>query len=300
MARACDGFAEGPPLSWQQEARWRRTLAVVFVILILMASVMGRPLVHITRAAIVDRWRAESIPAGYVDDASRLDRTKVAEVVAATSDSAAAEIQLAQLLRRAAADSIGVAIAGARHTMGGHTIARDGIVIDMTTFRGMALAADSVSLHVRAGTRWSEVIPYLDRHGRSLAVMQSNNSFTVGGSLSANAHGWQHDHAPMASSVIAMRVMTPDGTVHRASRMENRELFSLVLGGYGLFGIMLDAQLRTVPNERYQVERFETTSDRYADLFNRAVRQAGARGRGIGMAYGRLSVASGSFLREAT
>jgi FAD/FMN-containing dehydrogenase len=188
-----------------------------------------------------------------------------------------------------------VSIAGARHTMGGHTIAANGIVIDMTTFTGMSLAKDG-TLRVRGGTRWAEVIPFLDRNGRSLGVMQSNNSFSVGGSLSANAHGWQHDHAPMASTVHALRIMTADGIVHRANRVENAELFRLALGGYGLFGIILDADLETVPNELYRIRRYETTSGGYEQMYARRV----AGNRFVGMAYGRLSISPSSFLRDAT
>jgi FAD/FMN-containing dehydrogenase len=55
--------------------------------------------------------------------------------------------------------------------------------------------------------------------------------------------------------VESLRVMRADGMVVRCSRTENAELFSLVLGGYGLFGIILDAELRVVPNVRYQLRR---------------------------------------------
>src|SRR5256885_1088593 len=162
----------------------------------LTAVLVGRPVYHIARSAIVNASRETPTPAGYADDASRLDRVRVAEIVRVHTDSAAAESQLASLLHRAQREKLNVSIAGARHTMGGHTIAANGIVIDMTTFTGMSLTRDG-TLRVRGGTRWAEVIPFLDRNGRSLGVMQSNNSFSVGGSLSANAHGWQHDHAPM-------------------------------------------------------------------------------------------------------
>ncbi len=39
----------------------------------------------------------------------------------------------------------------------------------------------------------------------------------------------------------------------RGSRTENPELFSLALGGYGLFGILLDAEIRLVPNARLRL-----------------------------------------------
>lgn len=283
-----------PPVRIPRRPSWK--FWVILGVVGLPAVLLARPIYHLARSATIHAPRPTTTPAGYVDDASRLNRARVAEIVRAATDSAAAESQLASLLLRARHDGVKVSIAGARHTMGAHTIAPNGIVVDMTTSRGMSLSSDSTMLLVRAGTRWSEVIPFLDRYGRSLPVMQSNNSFTVGGSLSANAHGWQHDHPPMASKVRALRIMTADGVVRRASRNENRDLFRLTLGGYGLFGIILDAELQTVRNELYRVRRYDATSDHYETTYAQAVRGNPS----IGMAYGRLSVSPGSFLSEAT
>ena len=101
--------------------------------------------------------------------------------------------------------------------------------------------------------------------------MQSNNAFSVGGSLSVNCHGWQFDRPPIASTVESFRLMQADGTIVRCSRKENQELFSLALGGYGLFGIILDAELRVVPNERY---RLEQTSFRSISRWQRSTRRS--------------------------
>jgi FAD/FMN-containing dehydrogenase len=283
-----------PPVNARRKPTWRfwAVLGVVALVVVLLS----RPVYHVARSAMVHRVRETPTSADFVDDASRLNSTAVATIVRALADSAAAESQLEELLQRARREKLQVAIAGARHTMGGHTITPNGIVIDMTTFRGMALSADSNALLVRAGTRWSEVIPFLDRHRRSLPVMQSNNSFTVGGSLSANAHGWQHDHPPMASMVRAVRIMTADGVIRRATRAENAELFRLALGGYGLFGIILDVELRTTRNELYRMRRYDATGDSYEETYARYV----SGNAGVGMAYGRLSVSPSSFLTEAT
>lgn len=285
---------EAPPLRIPSRPGWK--FWVILGAVALLATFLMRPVYHVARSAMVHRARGAVTPAGYLDDASRLNRTPVAEIVQALADSGSAESQLQSLLRRARDQGLKVSIAGARHTMGAHTITPNGIVVDMTTFRGLSLSADSVVLLVRAGTRWSEVIPFLDHRGRSLPVMQSNNSFSVGGSLSANAHGWQHDHPPMASMVRAMRIMTADGVVRRASRTENSELFRLALGGYGLFGIILDAELQTVRNELYRMRRYEATSDNYEGTYMHVVSGKPS----IGMAYGRLSVSPRSFLTEAT
>ena len=57
--------------------------------------------------------------------------------------------------------------------------------------------------------------------------------------------------------------MKADGSIVRCSGHEEKELFSLVLGGYGLFGVILDVELTVVPNERYRHESEVLPADRY-------------------------------------
>src|SRR5215469_1301115 len=215
---------------------WRRILSCFVLLLFLFAVLAGRPILHLARTAWHDRNQISPVPTGRTDDASRLDETAVAETWKIPDDDAAAEKQLATLLEYARTNHLKISIAGARHSMGGHTIYPNGIVIDMLPFNRMALDESRNILHVQAGARWRDVLTFLNAHGRSVAVMQSNDDFSVGGSLSVNCHGWQFDHPPIASTVVSFRLILANGRIVTCSRKENSELFSLVLGGYGLFG----------------------------------------------------------------
>lgn len=156
----------------------------------------------------------------------------------------------------------------------------------MLPFKGMQLDEDKNLLHVQAGAKWADVIPYLDQHGRSVAVMQSDNSFTVGGSLSVNCHGWQYGRPPIASTVESFHLMKSDGSVIACSRTQNRELFSLALGGYGLFGVILDADLRVVPNERLRLEQYVVPLGRAMESFARSLRKT----PNAEMVYARMNI----------
>jgi FAD/FMN-containing dehydrogenase len=227
-------------------------------------------------------------------DASRLSSNTPAEVIAVPADPALAERQLAALVRRASAEKLKISVSGARHSMGGHTFYPGGIVLDTLPLDHMALDEKTRLLTVGAGARWSEIIPYLDRHGMAVAVMQAYDDFTVGGSLSVNGHGWQNDRPPLAATVESFRLLTAGGEVVRCSRTENSELFSLALGGYGLFGVILDATLRVVPNETYVAEAHRVKPADYGRRYEELT-----HGRDdVGMAYGRISVAPDSFLED--
>jgi FAD/FMN-containing dehydrogenase len=216
---------------------------------------------------------------------------KTSEVWRMPPDPAEAEGGLRALLLRARDEGLPVAIAGARQSGGGQAYAAGGLIIDMRPYRGMALDAKARTLKVQAGATWKEVLPFLHARGFSPLVMQAYNDFTVGGSLSVNAHGLQ-PAAPISHAVLAFRIMLADGRVVKCSRSERSELFKLALGGYGLFGVILDADLRVVPNERYRVQRHFVRPEQFAQAFASHV------GRDAGLAHGRFSVAPGTFLRE--
>jgi len=270
-------------------------LAFLALIVVAVTALVAPPAIFL--AGVWWHDPAKPIPSASAgtNDASHLNASKPSEVVAIAADPAAAERQLGELVRRAAAEKSHISISGAHHTMGGHTLYPGAIVLDMLPFNRMSLDEGGRILTVGSGARWAEIIPYLDHRGFAVAIMQSNNDFSVGGSLSANCHGWQNDSPPIASTVESFRILTADGSIRRCSRTENKELFSLALGGYGLFGVILDVNLRVVPNEFYQAEAHRVAPADYNRVYHELTKDR----TDIGMAYGRINVAPNSFLKDA-
>src|SRR5262249_40206728 len=52
-------------------------------------------------------------------------------------------------------------------------------------------------------------------------------------------------------------IVTPDGATKRCTRKENKDLFALAVGGYGLFGVITAAGVRLVPRRKLK-RRVET------------------------------------------
>ncbi|MBW4418316.1 MAG: FAD-binding oxidoreductase [Myxacorys californica WJT36-NPBG1] len=267
-------------------------LSILLAGITILSSIAARPVLHLVQTAQNDQDERVPLPSDFVDDASRLNQTRMM-MVKISSDSAIAKLQLRQALKDAKSQGKKVMTSGSRHTMGGQTIYSNGIALDMTEFNQMRLNPTTGILTVQSGATWAAVIPYLNQHGFSVTVMQSNNDFSIGGTMSANAHGWQHDHPPFASTVESFQLMLADGTVVHCSRQENAELFSLVLGGYGLFGIVLEVNLKVVPNQSYIAHRTVIPSRVYVETYRSKVPTQ------TGMAYGRLSIAPENFLQEA-
>ena len=272
----------------------RKVLWFIFILLVTTLALVARPVWHVIATAKNDVDELEPLPAGFVDDASRMNRAHVAEIFQIPQDPAAAEEQLAALLKRANAEGLKVSIAGARHSMGGHTIYPGGVAINMLPFNQISIDRENKLVRVGAGAVWSDIIRELDGEGLSVAVMQSNNSFSVGGSISVNCHGWQFGKPPISSTVESFRLMKADGEIVTCSRSENRELFSLALGGYGLFGVILDVELRVVPNERYRIEQFLVPAEDALSTFEETVFGQ----PDVAMVYARMGIVPDDFLNE--
>lgn len=225
-----------------------------------------------------------------LDDVSRLNQTRVAEVVRPST-----EEDIKRAVRRARETGAAVSISGAKHSQGGHAFHRGAIHLDMTEFNQI-LAVDEVgkTIRVQSGATWRDIQDRVNGIGLSVQVMQSSNIFTVGGTLSANAHGRDPRFGPVIETVRSFRLLTANGEVLDVNRAENQELFGLVIGGFGLFGVILDVELDLTENTVLEKRTVELDYAEYVDYFENNV-----RGKpNVGLHFGRLSIDPDTLLRD--
>jgi len=154
-----------------------------------------------------------------------------------------------------------ISVAGGRHAMGGQQFGTDTLLIDVRKMnRVLNLDRERGILDADAGIEWTELIDgYLalqngDPHVWGIAQKQTGaDRLTMAGTIAANAHGRGLTMKPFISNVESFVLVDATGAAHTCSRTENPELFRLVHGGYGLFGIVTSLKLRLVP--RTKIER---------------------------------------------
>ena len=186
-------------------------------------------------------------------DASIIDNGKhyLARRVTLVTPGDEAEVRDALLQARAA--NRPVIARGAGKSQGGLYQADDAVILDMSRFnRILEIDAENRRVRVQPGVIWDQLRGELEPHGMAVSSSQSYGVFSVGGSISINAHGRNIDVGVVAQSVLSITVMLADGGVVVASRDANAELFSLAVGGLGLFGVLLEATLVLVPNQIYR------------------------------------------------
>jgi FAD/FMN-containing dehydrogenase len=181
---------------------------------------------------------------------------------------------------RAARDAhLPVAVAGARHSMGGQQFVSDGMVLDMTGMRRiLALDAEHGLVDVEAGIDWHSLIAELvatqatvERQWGIIQKPTGADGLTIGGSLGSNVHGRGLSMAPFVQDIDSFVMLDADGEEYTCSRHENPELFRLVIGGYGLFGVVTSVSLRLSPRQKLErvVEWIDV--DDLASLFDRRI-----------------------------
>jgi FAD/FMN-containing dehydrogenase len=187
---------------------------------------------------------------------SRLNATRVAEIVRPVSIE-----ELRSAIGRAAAARRAVAVAGGRHAMGGQQFAEDALLVDTRSLdRVTAFDRENGVISVEGGIQWPALLAYLDEtqrgESRQWGIFQKQTGadrLSVAGALSCNAHGRGLTLKPIIQQVVAFDLLDADGHVRRCSRTQNRELFTLAVGGYGLLGVITQVQLQLRP--RVKVER---------------------------------------------
>src|ERR1044072_3376142 len=123
---------------------------------------------------------------GSINDASCLNKTEIYGVVDVRSVD-----DIAKTLSFARDNKLSVTTSGVRHSMGGQAFRKGGIVLDMRTFNKIVLNESSRSVTVQPGATWHDIQNVL--HPRfAVRAMQSTDIFTVGGSISGNGDGMDH------------------------------------------------------------------------------------------------------------
>jgi FAD/FMN-containing dehydrogenase len=98
-------------------------------------------------------------------------------------------------------------------------------------------------VEVQASATWTAIAAHV-RPGDAQAAAASLRTTmpTIGESIAANSAG--PDGRPAVAHVDSITLITLEGELRKISRLSHRELFSLVVGGQGLFGTIYSVNLR--------------------------------------------------------
>src|SRR5947207_1672902 len=163
-----------------------------------------------------------------------------------------------------------ISFCGTSHTMGGQTIARDGLRLNFKRYNQIiGYDPKNELVTVQPGVTWGELSAYLDPLGKRPHTQQSYCSFSTGGSVGPNCHGVSSKKT-LISSIHSFKMIDAQGNTYTCSREENYDLFSEFIdlegntqtwskdemkkifsqtpGGYGLLGAIYEITFRVKRN----------------------------------------------------
>src|SRR6476660_1385949 len=94
---------------------WKRGIFLFFIVLLVM---IGRPVAFLIYTSYKDKDPVNIESPGYANDASKLNKTKIDELVKVPEDLDKATEQIALLIQQAKTEGKKISIAGAQHSMG--------------------------------------------------------------------------------------------------------------------------------------------------------------------------------------
>jgi len=186
---------------------------------------------------------------------SQLNPTNVKEIVSIESLN-----ELREVIKTASVNGAVLCIAGGKHSMGSQQFATGGILIDTSKMnRVLNFDAERGLIEVEAGIQWPELIAHYLSAQKDLAkqwgIAQKQTGadrFSIGGTISSNSHGRGLTMKPIIENIESLVILNYKNELIKCSRDENDDLFRLVVGGYGLFGVIVSATLRLVPRHKIQ------------------------------------------------
>jgi FAD/FMN-containing dehydrogenase len=160
---------------------------------------------------------------------------------------AASVADVARSVRFAADQGVELSIRGGGHNIAGLALSDGGLTLDMSAFRDVVVNAGERVARVGAGSLLGDVDRATQAHGLAAPLgfvsLTGVAGLTLGGGFGylTRRFGWTVDRLEEVEIVLA------DGSVRRASRTEEPELFWALRGGGGNFGVVTEFVFRLDP-----------------------------------------------------
>lgn len=202
-----------------------------------------------------------------------------------------ADVQL--IIHEAQRSGKSISILGRSMSQGKQAISNQdwNIVINTSKLNQIQIDPELKIAKVGAGASWGELQNQANQHGLAVRVMQASNIFSIGGSISANCHGWDYKTGCLRNSLISLTIVDAKGRVLDVT--PNDPLFDFIAGGYGGFGVIVEATISLTDNVEMVENGVEISPRDYAAYFTLNIRD----NKDVDMHLYRLSLKPGSLFQ---
>jgi len=155
-------------------------------------------------------------------------------------------------------------------SFGDQAILKSGIVLSTNRLKEIKWITDEI-ISVESGVELRELLSELLPRNKTLVGIPGGLQITIGGAISNNIHGKDHwKNGNFSENILSITFIDQDGNKHKVSKQD--EVFKYLIGGMGLFGLIISAELKTYDikspwiredtirlNSKYDFEEFFTS-----------------------------------------
>lgn len=147
----------------------------------------------------------------------------------------------------ARARGLPLSVRSAGHSVDGHGVQDNGLVIDVTPMKSLEVDPPRRRVRVGAGVTWGELDRETQRFGLAVTGARTSTTSVVGVTLGGGS-GWLERKLGLScDSLLAAQLVSAQGEVLRASTEEHPELLWALRGGGGNFGVISCIELALHP-----------------------------------------------------
>jgi FAD/FMN-containing dehydrogenase len=198
--------------------------------------------------ALAERLTGEVIGPDHTeyDPARRVWNGMIDKCPAAIARCADAD-DVAIALRFAAECGLDFTVRGGGHNVAGTALIDGGLVIDLSTMRGVHVDASGATVHVEGGATWADVDRVTAPLGLAAPGGVVSETGVAGLALSGGVSHQRRRDGMTIDNLVSAEVVLADGRRVRASAVEHPDLHWALCGGGGNFGVVTSFELRLHP-----------------------------------------------------
>ncbi len=162
-----------------------------------------------------------------------------------------------------------VAVRGGGHNPAGHCVCDDGLVIDLSAMRSVEVDSDARIARADGGSTWLDFDTATQAFGLVTPGGVVGSTGVCGLTLGGGIGHLTSQHGLTCDSLVGAELVTPNGSVVRASPDENSELLWGLRGGGGNFGVATRLEFRLHPLDRVVGGRLDFLGNGVRDSLRR-------------------------------
>jgi FAD/FMN-containing dehydrogenase len=140
-----------------------------------------------------------------------------------------------------------LAIRGGGHSVAGFSTTEGGIVLDMSSMKGIRVDPERRTVRAQPGLVWGEVDRETQAFGLAVTGGRVTNTGITGFTLGTGSGWLERKMGYACDNLVRADVVTAAGELVTASEDENAELLWGLRGGGGNFGVVTELEFRLAP-----------------------------------------------------